>query len=122
MKRLIPCLVLPFLTSCEMIEPEYYEAGYYHSVPPRAEIYGFDERPHDYRHPSSYHRGHKKIIVAPNQAKVHGHGQQAHGHTNGQKQVVVNNANQNNAYGHDNKKNQVVKHSSESETKVIVNE
>lgn len=61
MKRLIPCLLLvPFLAACEMTEPEYYEAGYYHSLPPRSEIYGFDERPHDYRHPVPHYREHKK--------------------------------------------------------------
>ncbi|ARB91980.1 hypothetical protein [Legionella longbeachae] len=57
MKYLIPSfLVLPLLASCQMKQPEYYDAGYFHSVPPRAEIYGFDERLHDYRHPSHGHR------------------------------------------------------------------
>lgn len=61
MKRLIPCcILLPLLTSCEMTQPEYYEAGYYHSAQPHSEIYGFDERPHDYRHPNPHHRTHKK--------------------------------------------------------------
>ncbi|WP_010653076.1 hypothetical protein [Fluoribacter dumoffii] len=92
MKRLIPCLVLiPFLTSCEMVEPEYYEAGYYHSMPPRAEVYGFDERPHDYRHPSRNHRSYKEMHGSPNQTKAHGHDSQAHGHKKHQQQVVVDN-------------------------------
>ncbi|KTC78951.1 hypothetical protein Lche_0971 [Legionella cherrii] len=100
MKRLISCLVfIPFLTSCYIAEPEYYDAGYYHSVPPRAEIYGFDERPHDYRHPSRHYRGHQQTHVAPNQAKVHGHGNQAHGHKDDHEQVVVNNKNK--KHGHD---------------------
>ncbi|WP_233593687.1 hypothetical protein [Legionella qingyii] len=122
MKRLIPCLLLlPLLTSCEITAPEYYDAGYYHSVPPRAEIYGFDERPHDYRHPSPYHRGHKKTNGAPVQAKIHSHNQQTHGHTPNQKQVVVNNTNQKDVHGHEEKKNQVVKHHpSESGSKVVV--
>ncbi|MGL5741559.1 MAG: hypothetical protein ACRCXC_02905 [Legionella sp.] len=55
MKRFILCgLVLPFLISCEKTQLEYYDAGYYHSAQPRSEIYGFDERPHDYRHPKRY--------------------------------------------------------------------
>ncbi|KTD72742.1 hypothetical protein [Legionella tucsonensis] len=116
MKRLISCLLLlPFLTACEMTEPEYYDAGYYHSVPPRSEIYGFDERPHDYRHPATHHRGHKKAKETSNQAKKHGH------HANDQKQVIVNNAKPNNVHGHDKKNNQV-KHPSEYGTKVIVND
>ncbi|MCE0723054.1 hypothetical protein [Legionella resiliens] len=119
MKRFIPCLLLlPFLTACEMTQPEYYEAGYYHSVPPRSEIYGFDERPHDYRHPSRHHRGHTKTKEASTQVKTHGHGH----HANEQKQVTVNNAKPNNVHGHDKKNNQVVKHPSESGPKVIVND
>ncbi|MGM9452134.1 hypothetical protein ACTAZI_02240 [Legionella bozemanae] len=119
MKRLIPCLLLvPFLAACEMTEPEYYEAGYYHSVPPRSEIYGFDERPHDYRHPVPHYREHKKTKGTSKQAKTHGHGH----HANDQKQVIVNNTKPNNVHGHDKKNNQVVKHPSETGTKVIVND
>ncbi|AWN73693.1 hypothetical protein LEAN103870_13515 [Legionella anisa] len=104
MKRLIPCcILLPLLTSCEMTQPEYYEAGYYHSAQPHSEIYGFDERPHDYRHPNPHHRTHKKTKGATNQAKTHGHNH----HANDQKQVTVNNAKPNNVHGHDKKKNQV---------------
>lgn len=43
-----------------MKQPEYYDAGYYHPAQPRAEIYGFDEHPHDYRHPNYGHHP-KKI-------------------------------------------------------------
>ncbi|CAM2790729.1 Uncharacterised protein [Legionella steigerwaltii] len=103
MKRLIPCLILvvPFLTSCDINDPEYYDAGYYHSVPPRAEIYGYDERPHDYRHPSRHHRGHNTTYVAPNQAKVHEHGNQEHGHKKHHEQVVVTDKNKNKDHKHD---------------------
>ncbi len=115
-------MLLPFLTSCEMTEPEYYDAGYYHTVPPRAEIYGFDERPHDYRHPSPYHKSHTKTHGAAVQPKIHGH-KQTHEHTSNQKQVVVKNTNQSNVHGHEKKKNQVVKHHpSESGSKVVVTE
>jgi hypothetical protein len=63
MNRLIPCLlVLPLLTSCRMAQPEYYDAGYYHSVPPRSEIYGYDEQPHHYRYAPSHHKP-KKVSV-----------------------------------------------------------
>lgn len=66
MKRLIPLFLLFWiLASCKMGELEYYDAGYFHSVPPRSEIYGFDERPHDYRHPDHYH-GHKKVETQKN--------------------------------------------------------
>ncbi|AUH72087.1 Uncharacterised protein [Legionella sainthelensi] len=57
MKRLMICFVLlSSLNSCKMTQPEYYDAGYFHSVPPRSEIYGFDEHPHDYRNPKHGHR------------------------------------------------------------------
>ncbi|KTD60266.1 hypothetical protein Lsan_2044 [Legionella santicrucis] len=56
MKRLMLCfLLLSSLISCKMTQPEYYDAGYFHSVPPRSEIYGFDEHPHDYRNPKHGH-------------------------------------------------------------------
>ncbi|QMT59589.1 hypothetical protein [Legionella sp. PC997] len=122
MKRLIPFLLLvPFLTSCEMSDPEYYDAGYYHTVPPRAEIYGFDEHPQDYRPRLPYHRG-QKINATPSQNKVHGHHQQTHKQIPNPKQVVVNNSNKSTAHGHE-KKNQVVKHHpSELGSKVVVTE
>lgn len=66
MKHLITSfLLLLLLASCQMKQPEYFDAGYFHSVPPRAEIYGFDERPHDYRHPNDGHRpiSKKKVNV-----------------------------------------------------------
>lgn len=63
MNRFIPCLLLLLLlTSCRMAQPEYYDAGYYHSNPPRSEIYGYDEQPHHYRH-SPPHKEHKKVKV-----------------------------------------------------------
>ncbi|KTD70406.1 hypothetical protein Lste_0557 [Legionella steelei] len=104
MKRLIPCLILvPFLTSCDISDPEYYDAGYYHSVPPRAEIYGYDERPHDYRHHSRHHRGHNETYVVPNQPKTHehGHGHQERGHKKHHEQAVVTDKNKNKTHKHD---------------------
>ncbi|STY28680.1 Uncharacterised protein [Legionella wadsworthii] len=107
MKRFIPCLLLlPLITSCELTEPEYYDAGYYHSVPPRAEIYGFDERPHDYRHPP-HHHGFKQPHQESNQATVHGHGKQSDKVNKHAKQshhkghTVVKNKDKNKVHGHD---------------------
>lgn len=72
MKRLMICFVLlSSLNSCKMTQPEYYDAGYFHSVPPRSEIYGFDEHPHDYRNPKHGHRPavKKQILIL----KLHKH-------------------------------------------------
>ncbi|KTD06114.1 hypothetical protein Lgra_2891 [Legionella gratiana] len=72
MKPVIPCFLLfSLLTSCKMTQPEYYDAGYFHSVPPRSEIYGFDEHPHDYHHPNYDHQSaFKKVNTDSKSTKV----------------------------------------------------
>ena len=115
MKRLIPSVLLfPLLTSC--VQPEYYDAGYYHSVPPRSEIYDYDERPHDYRHPYHDHREHKNGKV-----KVHHpeHGQ-AHQVHNYQKQTVETPSYRKKIHTHEKEKSRVIQHPSETGSTVII--
>lgn len=100
MKRLISCfLLLLFLTSCDMSQPEYYDAGYYHSTPPRSEVYGFDEHPHHYRHArKTPHKDPKKTKFDSKHGKSH----------------------ERNVHGHDEKKAQVTSHPSVSTSKDVV--
>lgn len=115
MKRFVYGLFfLPFLTSCEVVQPEYYDSGYYHSVPPRAEVYGFDERPHDYRHSQHRHpRAQKHVTGYPHQDTMHRY-------RHNKKQVVVIHSRRKNMHGHGNQPERVARHRSESGAEVRV--
>lgn len=115
MRYLVSCLlVLPFLSSCTVIEEQYYERGYY--VPaPRVEVQpNYANRHHHvnngYRSvPSNrvYYSGGNAVVINPRPAQivtpnnVHSHSNNAgtvHGHANNSN--VHGHVNNGNVHGH----------------------
>jgi hypothetical protein len=121
MRYLVSCLlVLPFLSSCTVIEEQYYERGYY--VPaPRVEVQpNYANRHHHvnngYRSvPSNrvYYTGGNAVVINPRPAQVvrpnnvRGYSNNAgtvHGHT-GNSGTVHGHVNNSNVHGHVNNGN-----------------
>lgn len=109
MKYLVPLVfALPLLTSCEVVQGEYYEQGYY-SPSPRVEVvpnYG----------PRHYH-DHARYRSAPRGRVYHGHANTGAG------AVVVTprgpqSGGQYNVHGHDANAGAVVRHPQSAETQV----
>lgn len=95
MKYLVTCLLfLPLITSCDVVQEDYYEQGYYNPPPGRVEV-NPNYNSHGHYHGHSGYRpaqggtvhGHPEAgqgaILNPNMPQVHGNAQQnIHGHNN----------------------------------------
>lgn len=112
MRYLVSCmLVLPFLSSCTVVEEQYYERGYY--VPaPRVEVqpeYAPIHRhvSNGYRSVSSnrvYNNGGNAVVINPRRADV-AKSNNVHGHSNNSGIVHGHTGNSGTVHGHTNNLN-----------------
>lgn len=104
MKRVIPyILLLPSLSSCQVIQEEYYETRYA-PPPPRVEIHRYERHHHNHRnnyrheHTRNYQVNSNERVVTVNpssQSNTHGHQSppdtsmrpNVHGHTSDQNSI-----------------------------------
>lgn len=137
MKYLVSCLLaLPLLTSCTVIEEQYYDPGYY-PPPPRVEVHPIQPRPqfnnyhgHDNNGPRPapgrrVYQGHPNngghpVVVNPRPAQAHVP-KNAHGHnSNNVPNNVHGHPDRGNMHGHTNKGSTVHGHGGNTGSAAVV--
>lgn len=130
MRYLVSCiLALPLLSSCTVIEEQYYDRGYY-APPPRVEVVPNNPNRHYHEYHQQYH-AQNGYVSGPRGRVYHGHGdargnaviinprtpqaqvevqQNIHGHGSNNGTVHGHGSNKGNVHGHDSNNGNIRRH------------